>query len=60
MVPEAVRNGRKTLSGMPVKPVHVQVAMKIHLSQPVDVFDEQHGISSAISSIVTDISCLAV
>jgi hypothetical protein len=39
---------------MPAKHTDPQAAMKTHLSQSTGAFDGQHGISSAISSVVTD------
>lgn len=42
---------------MPVKHLDTQVTMKTHLSQSTGTgaFDGQHGISSAISSIMADV-----
>ena len=40
---------------VPVKPIDMQAAMKTHLSQSTGMaaFDGQHGMSVAISSIVS-------
>jgi hypothetical protein len=54
MASEATGNGCKTVAEMPVKHFDMQAAMKTHLSQSTGdgAFEGQHGISSAISSIV--------
>ena len=53
---EAVGNGCKTIDDMPVKHLDTQAVMYTHLSHPTGAgaFDGQHGMSLAISSIVTD------
>jgi hypothetical protein len=50
----AVRSGWITAVDMPVKHLDRQAAMKTHLSQPTGIgaLDGQHGMSSAISSVV--------
>ena len=50
-----VGNGWEMLADTPAKHIDPQAAMKTHLSQSTDVgaFDGQHGISPAISSIVS-------
>ena len=46
-LPEAMRNGWKTLVDMPVKHLDMQAAMDTHLSQPIGTgaLDGQHGMS---------------
>ena len=46
---------------MPTKPRDVQAAMKTHLSQPTGVgaFDGQHGMSPAISSVISEADILS-
>ena len=46
---------------MPTKPSDVQAAMKTHLSQPTGVgaFDGQHGMSPAISSVISEADILS-
>ena len=46
---------------MPTKHRDVQATMKTHLSQPtgVDAFDGQHGMSPAISSVISEADILS-
>ena len=54
---ETTKNRWRTVTDMPVKHLDMQVTMKTHLSQSTGTgaFDGQHGISSAISSIMADV-----
>src|SRR4051794_7028896 len=54
MLPEATRNGWKTAADMAVKHFDMHAPMKTHLSQSTGagVFDGQHGMWFAISSVV--------
>ena len=51
-----------TSIGIPVKHIDVQAAMKTHLSQPIGgagALDGQHGISLAISSVISEADMLS-
>ena len=56
IVSETIGNGWETAADTPAKKTDAQDAMKTHLSQSTGIgaFDGQHGISLAISSIVSD------
>lgn len=59
MVPDTTGNGCEMPAEMPAKHTDPQAAMKTHLSQSTGTgaFDGQHGMSSAISAIMSaDIS----
>lgn len=53
---DKIGNGCEIVADKAGKPMDPQAVMKMHLSQSTGVgaFDGQHGISLAISSIVTD------
>jgi len=53
---EVMRNGWETLADTSAKYIDMQAAMKKHLPQSTGAgaLDGQHGISLAISSIVSD------
>jgi len=55
-VSDRIGNGCEIVADMAGNPTDAQDAMKTHLSQSTGMaaFDGQHGISLAISSIVTD------
>lgn len=55
-MPDAIGNGCEIVADTPAKHTDPQAAMKRHLSQSTGAgaFDGQHGMSSAISSIVAD------
>src|SRR3974390_1046018 len=55
IVSDTIGNGCEMLADTPAKQTDPQAAMKTHLSQSVDAgaFDGQHGMSLAISSIVS-------
>ena len=52
---DRIGNGCEMVANRAGKPMEPQAAMKTHLSQPTGMgaFDGQHGISLAISSIVS-------
>ena len=56
IVSDRIGNGCEIVADMAGNPTDAQDAMKTHLSQSTGMaaFDGQHGISLAISSIVTD------
>jgi hypothetical protein len=56
IVSDRIGNGCEIVADMAGNPTDPQAAMKTHLSQSTGMaaFDRQHGMSLAISSIVTD------